>query len=110
MGGAGDRGRFDAYIGDRDRPRSLLVSATSDQAAPLVFLQVEAGDLHGHAEHGRRDRGVTSSWNTWRNPKSCSSVSWASTVMSSMSWASDRDMARTLGRVARRCHGSRKIR
>jgi hypothetical protein len=39
-------------------------------------------------------------------------VSWASTVMSSMSWASDRAMARTLGlgRVARRCHGSRKIR
>ncbi len=43
-------------VGERDWSRGSRVSTAGDQASPLVSLQVEADDLDGHAEHGRRDR------------------------------------------------------
>jgi Fic family protein len=44
-------------VGERDRARGPPVPAVGDQAAPLVSLQLEAGDLYVHAEHrgGGRD-------------------------------------------------------
>lgn len=56
-GQGGDKDRFNAYIGDHYCLNGLLRSENCNRAGPLVIFQVEAVDLHGHAEQGRRGQG-----------------------------------------------------
>ena len=79
-----DQDRFNAYIGDRDRPNGLLVSANSDRPGPPVIFQVEAVDLHGHAEQGRSGHGCHLAMEHEENPETGSHPSWASTTSPSM--------------------------
>jgi len=48
---SGDRVRLEVNVGASDRAPGPLVPAAGDQTAPLVSLQIEAGDLDGHSEY-----------------------------------------------------------
>ena len=72
----------------------FLPPAAGHETPPFVSLQVEAGDLYGHAEHSRSNRDAHLVLEDLEESRHLFAGVMASTVISSMSWARDCAMAR----------------
>jgi hypothetical protein len=76
-----DRVRFEVDVGDRDRAHILVVPTEGDEAASLVPFRSKLITSTATPSTVAAAGVTISSWNTWRNPDNCSSVSLASTVI-----------------------------